>query len=226
MEPLPRTLEPEFMDDPHEATLYDQMDHAAVNRAFVAELLAGGPCDGLGLDLGTGTALIPIELCRQHPSVRVLAVDMAASMLDLARINVELARLQQRIQLAQADAKSMAGWTPARFDFVISNSLLHHLADPLTALRAACMLVKPGGRLFFRDLLRPDQLETVESLVQQHCGDEPDAAQQLFRQSLHAALRLDEARRLAVDCGLDPNDLRQSSDRHWTLDTICGKPSA
>src|SRR5262245_64499112 len=70
--PLDRILEPEVMDSPEEANDYDAMDHAAVNQVFVDELLAAlslapspqppAPLDIL--DLGSGTGLIPVELCR------------------------------------------------------------------------------------------------------------------------------------------------------------------
>ena len=36
---LPRVLEPELMDTAEEARDYDEMDHSAVNRAFVADFL-------------------------------------------------------------------------------------------------------------------------------------------------------------------------------------------
>ena len=36
---LPRVLEPEVMDSPEEARDYDAMDHAEVNRRFVADFL-------------------------------------------------------------------------------------------------------------------------------------------------------------------------------------------
>jgi len=74
---LPRVLETEAMDTLDEAVDYDAMDHAEVNRAFVDDLLTAvgreeAPLAGV-LDLGTGTALIPIELCRRHSAVRVTA---------------------------------------------------------------------------------------------------------------------------------------------------------
>ena len=79
---LPRTLEPEVMDSADEARDYDAMDHGAVNRAFVADFLA--IWDGLNpiLDVGTGTAQIPIELCRQAATARVTGIDLAEYMLD------------------------------------------------------------------------------------------------------------------------------------------------
>src|SRR5438132_14258788 len=85
--PLARILEPEVMDSHEEASDYDAMDHSEVNRIFVEDLLAALTEQGSGfrlqdsasgappteprtlnpepslldiLDLGTGTALIPI----------------------------------------------------------------------------------------------------------------------------------------------------------------------
>src|SRR5947207_183966 len=82
--PLVRVLEPEVMDTPEEARDYDAMDHSAVNRLFVDDLLAAGVVPATAddqpvaeiLDLGTGTALIPIELCRRCADCRVMAVDL------------------------------------------------------------------------------------------------------------------------------------------------------
>ena len=39
---------------------------------------------------------------------------------------------------------------------------------------------------------------------------------QLFSDSLRAALNLSELRALVVSLGLDPDTVRQTSDRHWT----------
>ena len=79
---LQRVLEPEVMDTHEEAVDYNSMDHSAVNQLFVDDLLKVDGFSGDVLDLGTGTALIPIELCERFDDCRVLAVDMAAHMLD------------------------------------------------------------------------------------------------------------------------------------------------
>ena len=84
---LQRVLEPEVMDTPEEVRDYDTMDHAAVNAAFCADLLAAGPIGPTVLDVGTGTALIPIELCRREHDVRVVAVALAVHMLARAKEN-------------------------------------------------------------------------------------------------------------------------------------------
>src|SRR5437868_13974603 len=96
---LPRVLEPEVMDSPEEARDYDAMDHAAVNRAFAADFLAAWDGQNPVLDVGTGTAQIPVELCRQSPAARVTAVDLAEHMLRVGRDNVRRAGLEGRIRL-------------------------------------------------------------------------------------------------------------------------------
>src|SRR5262245_66178398 len=104
---MPRVLEPEVMDSAAEATDYDAMDHSEVNRVFVADFL--GQWNGFGaiLDVGAGTAQIPIELCRQHPTVTVLAIDLAQHMLDVGERNVAASGLAERIHLQLVDAKRM-----------------------------------------------------------------------------------------------------------------------
>ena len=68
---IPRVLEPEVMDTPEEASDYDRMDHSEVNRRFASDFFSACPNPtGVILDVGTGTAQIPIEMCRQHPAVR------------------------------------------------------------------------------------------------------------------------------------------------------------
>ena len=105
---LERVLEPEVMNDRDEAMEYDSMDHSAVNRDFVHDLIAAGPLGEDCLDLGTGTALIPVELCKQNTDVRVMASDASTIMLDLARYNLEVQGLMHRVQLQVANATDLS----------------------------------------------------------------------------------------------------------------------
>ena len=141
---LSRVLETEAMDTLDEALDYDSMDHSEVNRIFVTDLLAAEPGEGEILDLGTGTAQIPIELCRQHAAARVCAVDMSAHMLAVARKNIEEAGLAAQIRLVQVDAKGLP-FDDGRFAAVISNSIVHHVPEPRHVLAEHWRLVVPGG---------------------------------------------------------------------------------
>ena len=216
--PLPRTLEPESMDSTEEVREYAEMDHSEVNRRFLDDFVAGGPIGERVVDLGCGPAAIAIELCQRDPQVQVMGIDASVAMLEQARLEVGFHGLYERITLEHADAKGLAGFADEMADSVISNSLLHHLAEPGPALATAVRILASGGRLFFRDLLRPDTDEAAEDLVSTYAGEETEFAQQLLRQSLHAALTIDEMGRLCGGLGIPASHVQMTSDRHWTLD--------
>jgi ubiquinone/menaquinone biosynthesis C-methylase UbiE len=203
------------MDTAAEARDYDAMDHAAVNRAFVADFLA--VWDGCGpiLDAGTGTAQIPVELCRQHPGAQVTGVDLAERMLALGRANVARAGLERRVRLEHCDAKRLP-FADGAFGAVISNSIVHHIPEPQVVLQEMVRVLAPNGTLFVRDLLRPDSLAALRRLVEKHTPGANEHQKQMFADSLHAALRLDEFRALVAELGFDPAGVRQTTDRHWT----------
>jgi ubiquinone/menaquinone biosynthesis C-methylase UbiE len=217
---LPRTLEPEVMDTPDEACDYDGMDHRQVNRLFASDfllLLDGAPTrtQPLVLDVGTGTAQIPIELCRQDPRCRMTAVDLSLEMLKLAGRNVAAAGLAARVEIVYADARRLP-FASAGFDAVISNSIVHHIAEPAPIVAEMRRVLRDGGAFFLRDLLRPEDAATAERLVGQYAGGENEHSRAMFRASLHAALTMGEVRQMLAAAGLPPEWARQTSDRHWT----------
>lgn len=206
------------MDTPEDAQEFEEMDHSGVNRTFVDDLLAGGEIGKYVVDLGCGPAAIPIELCSREDNVQVMAIDSAISMLEVAKIQIDFAGLLDQVFLEHADVKDMGEFEPDMAETVMSNSLIHHLAQPELALQSALYLLKPGGRLFIRDLYRPDSNETVEKLVSQYVSNETQYAQQLFRQSLCASLTLDEIQDVAGGFGISKEHVQMTSDRHWTID--------
>lgn len=212
---LERVLEPEVMDTYEEARDYDSMDHQAVNKLFVDDLLAVGNIGNDILDVGTGTAQIPVELCRQSEDCRIIAIDMAVHMLDLARFNIEVDGFSQRIFLQQIDAKDML-FESEMFDCVMSNSIIHHIPEPLAVLAESIRVTRPGGLLFFRDLLRPESGEEVAHLVSTYAGDDNEHQQQMFDDSLRAALSLSEVRAMVSSLGFEAETVQATSDRHWT----------
>jgi ubiquinone/menaquinone biosynthesis C-methylase UbiE len=218
---LPRVLEPEVMDTAEEAADYDAMDHRAVNGAFCIDFLETAAKLKISriLDVGTGTALIPIDLCGRAPAVQIVAIDLAEHMLARARENVRAANLESRISLELRDAKK-AGWSDGEFDAVICNSIVHHIPDPTDALAEMWRLVAKRGALFVRDLLRPADDGAVRALVETYAplGDDRDNRQRgLFEASLRAALTQKEVLAIAMRAGITNATVMISSDRHWTL---------
>lgn len=214
---LDRILEPEVMDDPAEAVSYDAMDHAVPNAAFVDRLIELGiEQPGLVLDLGTGPGDIPILLCQRAPEVEVVAVDLAQSMLDLAQPKVDAAGLAERIELRRMDVKAL-DLPDGSFDAVFSNTILHHLADPLAMLHEAARVLRPGGLVLIRDLSRPDDQDALDRLVAEYAADCDDTQRKLFAESLHAALTPEEFAELATQAGFAGAEIIVDTDRHMSL---------
>jgi ubiquinone/menaquinone biosynthesis C-methylase UbiE len=226
---LQRVLEPEVMDTWEEAVAYDAMDFTEVNTAFCEATLALVPLESehlTVLDVGTGTARIPILLCQmlsrqQRPLWQITGIDLAASMLKIGAANVAAAQLEPYIHLAQVDAKRLP-YADASQDLVISNSIIHHLPDPLPFLKELRRVLKPNGGLLLRDLLRPQSEDMVQDFVARIGPEYDDHQQQLFADSLRAAFTLAEVQDLFSEVQLFQAQqsgavtLYQSSDRHWT----------
>jgi ubiquinone/menaquinone biosynthesis C-methylase UbiE len=216
---LPRVLEPEVMDSSALARDYDAMDHAPVNRLFAVDFLAFcrvPPTEPREvLDVGAGTAQIPIELCRQHPGIHVIAVDLARHMLALAQENIDRAALAQRIRVQLCDAKRLP-FADASCAAVMSNSIVHHIPEPGQALAEMVRVLQTGGAIFVRDLIRPESDAEVHRLVRLYAEGANPHQRQMFEDSLRAALTVEEVRALTGPLGFDPRTVQQTSDRHWT----------
>ncbi|MFO0936313.1 MAG: class I SAM-dependent methyltransferase [Gemmataceae bacterium] len=213
---LSRILEAEVMDTEADAADYDAMDFSSVNAAFAMDFIVPfSERRGSLIDIGTGTARIPIEIAKRLTDVRITAVDLSSSMLALAKRNVEQAGFADRIELKLVDAKGMP-FPDRSFRAVVSNSIVHHIPEPMSFFREAVRLVEPGGLLFVRDLFRPHDRSTLDRLVETYAGQDTPHQRQLFADSLHAALTVDEVRAMVASLGFAPSTVHATSDRHWT----------
>ena len=214
---LQRILEPEVMDTWEDAVEYDAMDFTVVNTAFAGRALELAPREGLVLDVGTGTARIPILMMQRNRRLKIVATDYSENMLKVGEMNVLAAGCSDRITLQFGDAKGIQ-FPDHHFDVVISNSLVHHLPDPRPFLGEMERVGKPNSAILIRDLIRPADTTQLEKLVQQYAGACNDYQKKLFRDSLLAALTLEEVQDLVVETGLRRTALVRSSDRHWSIE--------
>jgi ubiquinone/menaquinone biosynthesis C-methylase UbiE len=214
---MQRILEPEVMDTSKEAIEYDAMDFTAVNAAFAQRTSEFGPQSGLVLDAGTGTARIPILICQKCPQLQIIGSDLSRNMLLIASKNVEQAGLQKQISLELADSKQLP-YQEGKFDMVISNSIVHHLPDPLPFFLEIKRVLKPNGAILIRDLLRPTDEAMMNALVDSMGNDYGEHQKMLFRDSLHAAFTLYEVKEIVQNAGIEGVKVYQSSELHWTAE--------
>jgi ubiquinone/menaquinone biosynthesis C-methylase UbiE len=213
---LPRVLEPEVMDTEDEAVAYDRMDHSEVNDLLIARFLELG-ARGRVLDLGTGPAHIPILLTARTSEVEIDALDAAEHMLAIARRNVAAAGFGHRIRLVLADAKRLP-FPDATFDAVLSNSIVHHIPDPVPLFAEIARVAKPGAAILLRDLRRPWDASELARIVAERAADADPRQRELFRDSLHAAFTPDEVAAMLARGGLSSLRVYTGSDRHWTAE--------
>ncbi len=218
--PLERRLEPEVMDTEEDAVEYDAMDFTEVNLAFALRVIELAPSSGTVVDIGTGTARIPILMlqhCPKEKNIVIKALDLSAEMLKVASRNVSAAGLEKWLHLQRSDAKQLP-FADASFEMVISNSLVHHLPKPDLFFSEVARLVRSGGGILIRDLIRPDTKNHLEEFVEKHTADASEYQRTLFRDSLHASLTIQEVELCLRKAGITDVSIVQPSDRHWSVE--------
>jgi cyclopropane fatty-acyl-phospholipid synthase-like methyltransferase len=215
---MKRTPEPEeLMDETDQALAYAEADFSASNELFLDLFaqLQPGDFDGRILDLGCGPADIPLRFARRYSRARIDALDGAPAMLELARQSITREGLDERIRLHCQYLPTTR--LKREYDAVVSNSLLHHLQDPLDLWRSIDACTVPGGQVLVMDLLRPESPGQVNALVTEYAADAPEVLRRDFHASLHAAYTLEEIRQQLKACGLDHLETVQVSDRHLAV---------
>ena len=168
---LPRKPEPEVMGEADEVEAYASAAAQAyldsVDNTLVAQVLSegsrntpgvdGSPLSGWLLDIGAGPGGIPLKIVRRCRSLCAVGVDRSLNMVRAARKTAAEEGLRERAFFFVADAARLS-FPDAFFDFVLSNSLLHHLSDPVEVFNEMARVAKPSGLVLLRDLCRPSRL--------------------------------------------------------------------
>jgi ubiquinone/menaquinone biosynthesis C-methylase UbiE len=217
---MKRVLEPELMDDVAQARAYAKADFAEENQGFVDRFRDYFPDWTVGhvIDLGCGPADIPIRFLRSFPHARVTGVDASRPMLDLAAESVAAAGLADKVTLCCERFQSLA--LPDQADALLSNSLLHHVPNPLQFWFHLKQWAKPGACILVMDLLRPESPEAAHLLVDQYASAEDPILKRDFYNSLLAAFTEDEVAAQLAEMNLSRLLIDVPDDRHWVVGGI------
>lgn len=217
---MPRTLEPELMDDQAQARAYAEEDFSESNNLFLEcfrRLYPGHPTSLRVLDLGCGPADISLRFARAYPHVEVDALDGSAAM--LAHAAQSLARepqLAARVRLLHERLPSPR-LIPGSYGILLSNSLLHHLHTPALLWDSIQRAAAPGAAVLVMDLFRPDSEAAVAALVNTYTASAPDILRRDFRNSLRAAFTPAEVEAQLAEAGLGQLRVARVSDRHLAV---------
>jgi ubiquinone/menaquinone biosynthesis C-methylase UbiE len=212
---MKRIPEPDLMNDVEQAKAYAEADFSGPHEAFVKLFISRFP-DFSGdeiIDLGCGTADVIIRFADAFPSIKIFGIDGAQAMLDIGMQDVKRKGMEQNITLKNCKLPD-SGLSDRKYDAVISNSLLHHLSDPLILWHTVKMCTKPGAPIFIMDLLRPDNVKLAQGLLQRYAADASLLLQKDFFNSLLAAYSVEEIRKQIMSVNLDHLYIDVVSDRH------------
>ena len=189
---MQRCPEPELMNGVDQVAAYAAADFSAgddVTIDRIHSLIAERPLGNnpVVVDLGCGPGNITLLLARLLPEARVIGIDGADRMLELARQRAADQGLA--IEFLHQDLRQIRG---LKADLVVSNSLLHQLHDPLLLWRVTSELANRGCRVLHRDLRRPQSMDELNHLQALHLPDAPEVLIEDFRASLRAAFEPSE----------------------------------
>lgn len=217
---MDRVLEPELMDDPEQALVYARADFEKENQGFVDRFCEYFPefTEGHILDMGCGPGDIPIRFAQGIVSCRITGVDASEPMIGLAVEAVKRAGLADRVTFLCERFQNVSLVEP--LDAGVSNSLLHHVPNPLQFWYRLRQLVKPGSPVLVMDLLRPDSPEEAQGIVDLYAATEPEILQRDFYNSLLASFTEDEVAAQLAEMNLSRLIIDVVDDRHWVVSGI------
>jgi SAM-dependent methyltransferase len=184
--------------------------HDSVLAAVKGGLKAQDSKDGVIriLDAGCGTGVSTDYLCHLNPGAEILAVDISAGALDVARERLRRSGGAEQVRSLRQEQRSLLDLQDEGvFDYINSVGVLHHLRDPLAGLKALGQRLAPQGILhlfLYADAGRWEIHRTQKALELLDAGTGSDG------------LRL--GRELFSDLP-ETNRLRRTHDQRWALDT-------
>jgi len=100
------------------------------------------------LDAGCGTGVSSDYLCHLNPGSSVLAVDISAGALAVARERCRRSSAVSHVRSLRIEQRSLLDLeNEGPFDYINSVGVLHHLRQPEAGLKALAERLRPGGVL-------------------------------------------------------------------------------
>lgn len=213
---MKRILETELMIEPQEISAYANADFEEPHSNFID--LLKEHCGSIekirtALDLGCGPGDITFRFTRAFTESTIDAVDGSREMLESAKKFIEdMPDLSTRINYVHSMINDYK--TSSKYDLIYSNSVLHHLPDPMVIWNKIRDLSTSETKIFIMDLIRPDSIEQAMKLRDMYVSDEPDILRDGFYNSLLAAFEIEEVKEQLLEAGLNTLEVKQISDRH------------
>jgi ubiquinone/menaquinone biosynthesis C-methylase UbiE len=125
-----------------------------------------GVLEGVCVDVGCGTAVFAIELCR-HSKLKIYALEKEKAICEVAHMNIEKEKLIDKITLVLGDAHDLP-FENEFADFIISRGSYHCWEDKVRVFKEIYRVLKKGGIGFvgggFGRYVTEEELNRMKSL--------------------------------------------------------------
>ena len=193
---MKRIVEPELMEDETQVKAYSEADFEQGHSKIIQlldEVFGGIDISGNILDLGCGSGDITFRIADRFPNTRITAVDGSKAMLHFADKKATEIGVRDRVNFIQSMIPDFA--IPKQgYDLIISTSFLHHLHYPDILWQTIKEHSRPGTKVFIADLIRPENKNTANGIVNEFAKNEPEVLKEDFYNSLLAAFTPDEVK--------------------------------
>jgi ubiquinone/menaquinone biosynthesis C-methylase UbiE len=105
------------------------------------------------LDVGCGPGQFTVHAAEALPDAHVWGIDLAPTMIELARRHASASPAAARLHFDVADVAHLP-FPDAHFDTVLSSGSIKHWPDPIAGLREIHRVLAPGGRAFVIEMNR------------------------------------------------------------------------
>jgi len=133
--------------------------------------------EGVCVDVGCGTAVFAIELCKRS-NLKIYALEEARAVYEVARINIEKEGLKDRIITVLGDAHNLP-FDNEFADFIISRGSYHCWEDKAQAFKEIYRVLKRGGIGFvgggFGRYVTEEDLNRMKTLRDRSLKDDAEA---------------------------------------------------
>jgi 2-polyprenyl-3-methyl-5-hydroxy-6-metoxy-1,4-benzoquinol methylase len=217
--PMKRLLEPDIMKGEsaiaYSAGNFDEA-HGRFVKLFCESVQSGREPANL-LDIGCGHADILIRLAGALDRFILHGIDGSETMIQIAKDRIRTLGMANRIQIWQERIPGPCPGLLPTYDALVSNSLLHHLTDPVEFWAFLKERSHPGTFVFVMDLHRPGSQELTRDLVASHAGGDSPVLRKDFFNSLLASYEASEISAQLAEAGLRELNVQTPDPLHWLV---------
>jgi ubiquinone/menaquinone biosynthesis C-methylase UbiE len=138
------------------ARAYDRGVQAAFREMFpalAADVLAAMRDVRRALDVGCGPGQFTILVAERVPGAEAWGIDLAPTMIELAREHAARSPAAGRLHFQVGDAAALP-FPDDHFDAAFSSGSIKHWPDPVAGLAEIHRVLVPGGRAFIAEMNR------------------------------------------------------------------------